>query len=123
MPSVVQKAKDAYKLWHTFAQNLPKTFRLTLGSKIDSLFVEILETAFTASYARTGEKLVLVKTIIHKTDLLKFFLQIAWEEKVLENNKYIMLSGKISETGKMLARWKKYLEEKTPPKKIGRENK
>jgi len=46
--------------------------------------------------------------------VLKFFLQIAWEIKALENKKYIALSEKLNEVGKMLGGWRKGLENKTP---------
>lgn len=46
-----------------------------------------------------------------KLDLLKFFLQIAWEIKSLDNKKYILLSEKLDEIGKMLGGWMKKAQE------------
>jgi len=45
-----------------------------------------------------------------KLDLLKFFLQIAWEIKSLDNKKYILLSERLNEIGKMLGGWIKALK-------------
>jgi len=42
-----------------------------------------------------------------KLDSLKFFLQIAWEIKALDNKKYIALSENLSEIGRMLGGWQK----------------
>jgi predicted membrane chloride channel (bestrophin family) len=47
-------------------------------------------------------------------DLLKFFLQIAWEIKALDNKKYIALSEKLNEMGKMLGGWRKQLITQIP---------
>lgn len=56
---------------------------------------------------------------ISKLDGVKFFLQIAWENKCLKDDRYLNLSEKLEEIGKMLGGWKKGVEEKqkkkTPP--------
>lgn len=46
-----------------------------------------------------------VKRAIQKIDTLKVFLLILWEIKSLDNKKYIALSTKIDEIGKMLGGW------------------
>ena len=111
---VIQKLVSAYKLWHEFLPHFPKISRYTLGEKIDSLFVEIVENIVVASYLSRQEKLPSIKQGLLKLDVLKFFLQIAWEIKALENKKYIALSEKLNEVGKMLGGWRKGLENKTP---------
>lgn len=45
---------------------------------------------------------------------MKFLLRIAWEIKILNNQKYATLSEPLYEIGKMLGGWKKGLESKTP---------
>ena len=37
--------------------------------------------------------------------MLKFFLQISWEIRALDDKKYIALSGYLTEIGKMLGGW------------------
>jgi len=106
----VQKLVDGYKLWHEFLPHFPKSSRYTLGSKIDSLFIETIESVFKALHLGKGEKLVYLTRASIKLDLLKFFLQIAWEIKALDNKKYIRLSEKLDEIGKMLGGWLKSLK-------------
>jgi len=48
-----------------------------------------------------------------KLDALKFFLQIAWELKVLDNKQYLRLSEPLNEVGKMLGGWRKTLQTTT----------
>ena len=50
-----------------------------------------------------------VQKAIAKLDLIKFFLQITWEIKALDNKKYIILSEKLNEIGKMLGGWYRQL--------------
>ena len=104
----------AYKLWHTFFPTVLKTARHTLGAKIDFLFVELLELLFTASYSSKERKTLILQNAKNKLDLLKFFSQILWEIKALDNKKYITLSKKLFEIGNMLGGWSNYLTKENP---------
>lgn len=84
---------------------LPKTHRHSLGQRIDILFVEIIEALATASFLVREEKLPYVRLSIRKVDTLKIFLMMLWETKSIDNKKYIILSVKIDEIGKMLGGW------------------
>jgi len=106
---VIQRLIDAYKVWHNFLPHFSKTSRYTLGEKIDSLLIEIMESTLLASQFYKTQKIPYVRQAIMKLDLLKFFLQIAWEIKALDNKKYIVLSEKLNEIGKMLGGWLKQL--------------
>ena len=108
--SLIQKLVQAYKLWHGFLLNFQKDSRYTIGTKIDSLFLETIELIIKASYSDKVEKLISLKSASVKLDLLKFFLQIAWEIKSLDNKKYILLSERLDEIGKMLGGWIKVLK-------------
>lgn len=52
---------------------------------------------------------------IRKTDTIKVFLMILWETKSLENKKYIALSLKIDEAGRMLGGWQGSLIKENSP--------
>jgi len=78
-----------------------------MGEKIDSLFLEVTELAFLAGYFYKAQKLPYVQKAAVKLDLLKFFFQIVWEIKALDNKKFILLSEKLNEIGKMLGGWSK----------------
>lgn len=111
---ILQKLVAAYKLWQSYLPHFPKTSRYTLGEKIDSLFIETVENIVIASYLSKQEKLPYLKQALLKLDVLKFFLQVAWEIKALDTKKYIILSEHLNEVGKMLGGWRKGLENKTP---------
>lgn len=49
-----------------------------------------------------------------RLDTIKFFIQLAWENKLIPNEHYITLSEKFEEIGKMLGGWEKGLKKKTP---------
>lgn len=114
---VVLKLKDTYGIWQEYLTHFPKANRFTIGSKIDVLFLEAIETSFLASYTHTDEKMILLSKSISKIDLIKLLLQLCWEIKAMDNKKYIHLSERFGEIGKMLGGWKKQLISKTPLQK------
>jgi four helix bundle protein len=108
--TIIQKLVSIYKLWHEFLPHFPKDSKYTLGTKIDSAFLEVIENIIKAGYSDKLEKQIFLKKSSVKLDLLKFFLQLSWEIKSLDNKKYISLSEKLDEVGRMLGGWIKSLK-------------
>lgn len=113
---VLSKVKDTYILWYSYYKILPKTHRYSLGVKVDKLFVEIIEAISVAGFLGKEEKQPWVRLAIRKSDTLKVLLQVLWETKSLDNKKYIALSEKLEEIGKMLGGWNGQLTKTLPPK-------
>lgn len=112
------KAKESYQLWHKSIRNLNRVDRYTLGAKVDEIFLSLLEIIFRACFAHDKfEKLSLVSQAIAKSDMLKFFLQLSWENKVIDHKSYGSFILLLDEVGRMLGGWKKNLLEKTPAKR------
>ncbi len=102
---LLAKVKSCYLIWINFYQLLPKIHKHSLGQKIDNIFVEIIEAISIASFLSKEEKQPWVRLAIRKTDTLKILLMILWETKSLNDKKYITLSEKIEEIGRMLGGW------------------
>ncbi|MFH1129687.1 MAG: diversity-generating retroelement protein Avd [Patescibacteria group bacterium] len=113
---IIRRFIEIYKLWHEYLQNFPKTSRYSLGLKIDSLFIEIIGSLFSASYLSGREKLPILSKASNNLDMLKFFLEVAWEIKLLDNKKYIVISEKLNEIGNMLGGWIRKIITQTPSK-------
>lgn len=102
---VLSKVKSCYLVWITFFETLPKLHKYSLGQKIDTLFIEVIEAISIATFLTREEKQPWVRLAIRKIDTLKILLMVLWEIKSLENKKYLALSVKIEEIGKMLGGW------------------
>lgn len=113
-PIVLTKAKAAYSLWLIAFNDIPKVCRQTLGKKIDNSFLELLEAIFVSMYLSPQQKCLKLTTAIAKLDAVNFFLQLAWENKSINQQRYVVLSSCLNEIGRMLGGWKKGLENKTP---------
>ncbi len=116
---MLQKAQSIYKLWFVLYTDFPRTHRYTLGSKIEDYFLNLLEHIFFALYLDIHRKVIRLEHAISKLDALKFFLQLAFENKCIPEKKYIEISTQLQEIGRMLGGWKKgiekkILEQKTP---------
>jgi len=94
-------------------QKVNRVDRNTIGARIDDIFLSLLELIFRACFAADKfEKLSVVSQAVGKNDLLKFFLQTAWEHKVLDHKQYGALILLLDEVGRMLGGWKKDIQEK-----------
>jgi hypothetical protein len=113
---VLAKVKSAYLIWIGFYNTLPKIHKYSLGQKTDTIFIEIIEAISIATFLSREEKQPWVKLAIRKTDTLKILLMVLWEAKSLDNKKYITLSVKIEEIGKMLGGWSGQLTKQNSPK-------
>ena len=103
-------------MWFNIYNDFPKAHRYTLGGKIEDYFLGLLENIFISIYLPPEQKILKLTTAISKLDGVKFFLQIAWENKCVPTEKYLTLSTQLDEVGRMLGGWKKGLEKKTPVK-------
>ena len=102
-------------MWYGYYKSLPKEHRYTLGQKIDNLLSEVIEAISSASFLAREEKQPFIKIAIRKTDTIKVFLLILWETKSLDNKKYLSLSEKLNEIGRMLGGWNGQLTKQNSP--------
>lgn len=90
-----------------------------MGIKIDSLFVEAIEYTSMASFLEKNEKLPYLKVAIRKIDTIKILLIIVWENKGIDDKKYINISEHLNEVGRMLGGWSGQLTKQNSPAKAG----
>jgi len=102
---VLEKLKGVYLIWFGYYKDLPKLHKHSLGQKIDKYFIDIIEVVSFASFLKKDEKASYVRLAIRKLDTLKILLMVLWETKTLDHKKYILLSVKLDEIGKMLGGW------------------
>lgn len=114
LPLTLIKIKDCYKNWLALHRNFPKSERFGIGQKIENAFLDTLELVYLSSFLPPAQKLSLLEKAIGKIDILKFFLQITWENKLLTTQRYSDLIANIEEVGRMLYGWKRNVENKTP---------
>ena len=93
---------------------MPREERFGIGEKIDGLFLETLDGIRIATYARKDTKLAALATTALRIDGLKFFIQLAWEIKLVSHEQYSRLGKLVEEVGRMVGGWRKGLATETP---------
>ncbi len=109
------KISDTYKVWYSYAPHIPRQTRYSLGEKINLLFLELMELILLAAYAAREQKAPIIQKASLKVDTLKYFVQLAWELKILDNKRFAALGEPLAEVGKMIGGWKKQLGNQTLP--------
>ncbi len=104
----MHKICEFYKLFHECVKFFPKTEKYTIGQKIENLILDTLELSIKTVYLPKQEKLICLKEIDTKINLLKTLIRLSNEIKALDNKKYIILQGKLQEIGRMVGGWIRY---------------
>ncbi len=91
---------------------MQRTSRYTTGARIENHFLDLLELIYKAYYANFENKNSKIIECISKNDIIKYILQIGYENKFIKEKEYLELSGKLHEVGKILGGWKNSIENK-----------
>lgn len=110
---VIEHMLSVYKTWYGYRDNIPKKSRYTLGDKIDVRFIQVLELLHLATYQTPQEKIGTLERALIGIDAMKFLLKITWEVRILDSDKYLLLSKGIEEGGRQVGGWRKGLQTKT----------
>ena len=114
LPQVILKLRETYQVWLILYRDFPKVERFGIGNKIDQAFLDVLELTFCLTYLSPEHKIPMLNKAITRLDIVKFFCQLAWEAKLIPNDKYSDLILRLEEIGRQLGGWKKGLQTKTP---------
>lgn len=104
------KLYDFYKSLYSALKLFPKRDRYSLGQRIDTTTIEVLESLFKLSVVDKPQKIEILQVISSKIDLTKLLLRLAHDNKSLTAKTYLSLQENLQEIGKMLGGWLKYLK-------------
>lgn len=102
-------------LWINIVAHIPKGARYTIGARIETKFLDLLELAYITYFTEKEYKLEKISACILILDTLKFLVSVAWEAKYLSHQQCGTLASKLEEIGKMFGGWKNSL--RNPEKK------
>jgi hypothetical protein len=87
---------------------------VTRRQKIDNLFITLLESLHRAAYSPAHTKATFLTESLLTIDSLRFFLQLAWELKLIPSKEFTLIGQEIESIGKMTGGWRKGFLPKTP---------
>jgi len=107
---IIQKVYDFYRELYLIIPAMPKFDRHVIGAKIQNTCLELLENLLAASHTNKQNKVKFLAKAAIKLDLLKILLRLSEDTKTLQTKKYLVLSEKLQEIGRMLGGWIKSLK-------------
>ncbi len=103
IPIVITKTYDIIIWALPQLIKFPRSFRFTLGEKIEYLFYNILEHLIDAQYSK--EKIPILLKVNLQLEKLRYYIRICKDMRFISINQYEYLSREINEVGKLVGGW------------------
>jgi four helix bundle protein len=102
---VFQKSYDFYKQLYINLRQIPKRDRFTWGEKCDEMAICLIKSIAESEFSQPQQKRLLLKDASRTVDLLKIYIRLGFELRILDQKKYISIQNELQEIGKMLGGW------------------
>ncbi|MFH1947351.1 MAG: diversity-generating retroelement protein Avd [Candidatus Magasanikbacteria bacterium] len=101
----IAKTIGLYKQFYGFLGSFPKRDKYVLGTRIENYIIDLLENLLLASKQPKTCKLPTLLQADQKLGMLKIFIRLALEVKIIDDKKYLILQERLAEIGRMLGGW------------------
>ncbi|OGY42992.1 MAG: hypothetical protein A2Y67_03320 [Candidatus Buchananbacteria bacterium RBG_13_39_9] len=108
--SLIQKSYDLYKTIYQLVKNFPKSDKYNLGHELKILNLQIIELLIEAESAKKDWKSPPVEKASAKLGLLKIFIRLSSDLKIIDPKKYLGVQEQLQEIGRMIGGWLKSLK-------------
>lgn len=108
---ILRKCYELYKFFYSLRNLVSKADRYTLWQRVENLILDVLEEILLASQLSKLEKLPHLERVSAKLNMLRLFLRLAKDTKVLDLKKCLQLQEIVDEIGRMLGGWMKSIKE------------
>lgn len=102
---IFKKAYDLYKLLHTYRHGVAKQDRHTIWQRLENAALDLLESILSASQTAKLEKVAILQKASVKLNLVRVFVRLLKETKVIDLKKYVSIEERVDEIGRMLGGW------------------
>lgn len=102
---IFRKALDVYKALHILRNSVSKQDRYTLWLRVENSCLDVVEGILQATQLHKLDKLPVLSVVSTKLNLLRFFVRLAYELRLIDGKKYVNLQQPIDEIGRMLGGW------------------
>ncbi|MBI4268339.1 four helix bundle protein [Candidatus Uhrbacteria bacterium] len=92
---------------HEFTKKFPKGDKYSLGEKIKSVILEILELFMEAESAKRDWKEQALERANRKLGIAKVLIRLSHDIHILDDKKYLSLTERLLEIGRMTGGWMK----------------
>lgn len=108
-PKVVHDCHATLRWLLPQLDKFPRSRRFTLGERIESLLLQVLERCLEAAYAPARDKKRALQRASQQLGVVKHLWRLAMELKVIAPNTYSHGSKLLVELGDQIGGWQRYL--------------
>ena len=102
-PGVITALHDLLKWYMETTLRFPKSYRVTLGDRIDEHLLDMLETAVRARYARDKRKLL--HDLNMQVEILRHLTRVAVGLSILQPKQYEFVARCTEDVGRQVGGW------------------
>ncbi|HLC44042.1 MAG TPA: diversity-generating retroelement protein Avd [Patescibacteria group bacterium] len=109
---IIQKTYKLYLSLHATIVKIPKISRFSLGARIETIALDILEKLYEASAKHGNARLMILEQMDTKLKILQTLIRALYDMKDINDKKFLDLSESAIEIGRMLGGWIKTAKSK-----------
>lgn len=110
---IFKKIYELYKEFYVCLQNFPRQHKYSLGQKLEHSIILTIELLLAVGQLTKHERLLVLKKIRIKIDLMRVFFRMSYEIKAINNKTYLHFQETLDEIGRMIGGWIKYTDAKS----------
>ncbi len=108
---IFKKSYDLYLQMYEFRKNVPKQDRHALWARIEKANLDVIESILRANVLYKEEKIEVLRNTSTDLNMLRVYVRLAKDVKLIDLKKYSLLQQDIDEIGRMLGGWIKHCKE------------
>ena len=102
---IFHKVYNLYKILISYYSSIPKMQRYTLWQRCENTTLALLEILISTSHKKGEERLAALHEMSNHLDLLKVFIRLAKETRIISIKQYTQVQTILQEVGKMIGGW------------------
>ena len=102
---IFKKTYELYRNIYALRQSIPKQDKHALWQRAENTNLDIAEGILQASELHKQDKLPVLEIVSVRLNLLRFFIRLSKDTKIINNTKYTSLQSQIDEIGRMIGGW------------------
>jgi hypothetical protein len=102
---IIKKSYELYGLLHSCSKGIDKFERYSLWQNATKTNLVILEKLLLVGHSEISIRMSILKDVSVKLDLLKVYIRLAFDIKIIDKKIYINIQKHLEEIGRMLGGW------------------
>jgi hypothetical protein len=107
---VINRSQELYEASLKITDKLPALRRQTLGRRLETSILELLELFIMAKHAPKAHKTAYLIKATSRVEIVQFQLRILLTQKLANETTLHQLQAKAAEIGRMLGGWRKSIQ-------------